>query len=114
MYKRNERLTELLLRELAGLLRSVKDPGLCGLVTVTGVELSKDRKTARVYYSVLGDCGQQVSTGEALGRAADYLRRRLRTRLTLKVVPQLDFRYDAAVERADRIDRILHRLQSER
>lgn len=114
MFERNERLNELLLRELSELLRSVKDPGLSGLVTLTGLELAKDRRSARVFYSVLGGEHERESTSRALSRAADFLRMRLKERVSLRSLPQLSFAYDPTPERADRIERLLSRIEGER
>ena len=46
MYDRAERLKELFKEQVTVLLREVKDPGLTGFLTVTGLDLSPDRKTA--------------------------------------------------------------------
>ena len=46
----NERLREVIALEVERL----KDPGL-GFVTITGVDTAPDLRSARVYYSVLGD-----------------------------------------------------------
>ena len=72
MFDRGERISELLLHEVSSLLREVKDPGLAGLVTVTALKLSRDRKDAVAYYSVLGTAEQKESTAKAL-RIEDIL-----------------------------------------
>ena len=54
MFSRNDRLRELFRTEIVKALREVKDPGLSGFLTITDVEISADRKTAKVFYSILG------------------------------------------------------------
>ncbi|MBI3288399.1 MAG: ribosome-binding factor A, partial [Elusimicrobia bacterium] len=83
MYDRNDRLKELYKELLSTLLREVKDPGLSGFLTVTDTELSADRKTLKVYYSVLGTDAQRASTGQALERAAPYLRELMKKKVTV-------------------------------
>lgn len=113
MFKRSDRLKELFLQQVSTLLRDVKDPGISGLLTVTGVDLSPDMKNARVFYSVLGTAEDKERTAEALERAAPYLRQRLRERVRLKFTPKLSFRYDETPERAHRIEDLLARIKSE-
>jgi ribosome-binding factor A len=50
----------------------------------------------------------------ALGRATPFLRRQIGRRLRLRRVPELTFFFDESIERADRIERILQDLSSER
>ena len=114
MYTRNDRLKELY-RELIGkLLREVKDPGLTGFLTVTDLALSIDRKTATVYYSILGSEAECQAAGQALERAAPYLRALLKKEVTVKVVPSIVFKYDETPRKASRIDELLNKLDKER
>ncbi|MEK7390116.1 MAG: 30S ribosome-binding factor RbfA [Elusimicrobiota bacterium] len=114
MYDRNERLKELYKEILSTLLREVKDPGLSGFLTVTDTELSPDRKTLRVYYSVLGTDVQRQSSSRALERAAPYLRELLKKKVTVKTVPQLLFTYDETPKKASRIDELLNKIEKEK
>ncbi|MBI5210908.1 MAG: 30S ribosome-binding factor RbfA [Elusimicrobia bacterium] len=110
MYSRNDRLNTLLLSEVGLALRGVKDPGLAGMVTLTGVDMSADRKVATVYYSVFGESRERQSTSQALKRAAPYVRHVLSKRLSMKVIPQVVFRYDETPQRASRVEAILNKL----
>ena len=47
------RINEEIQRELASLLRTVKDPRVHGLVSITHVETTPDLRYAKVYVSVL-------------------------------------------------------------
>lgn len=114
MYDRSERLKELFKELVTELLRQVKDPGLTGFLTVTDLELSADRKTATVYYSVLGSDAERESAGKALERAAPYLRELLKKKVTVKTIPNLKFAYDDTPKKASRIDELIHKLEKER
>jgi len=91
----------------------LKDPGL-GFVTITGVEASPDLRSARVYYSVLGDEAQHWETQAALERAAPRIRAVVGRQVRLKFLPELHFEPDAAIERGMRMEEILRRLREER
>ena len=113
MFSRSERLRELFRVEVAKVLRNVKDPGLSGFMTVTDLGLSSDKKTATVYYSILGTELQKESTAKALERCAPFIRQVLRKRLALKTIPHFVFVYDDTPLKASRIDKLLLQLERE-
>lgn len=89
-YGRRQRVSELIRRDLAQILRDLNDPRITGLITVSSVELSRDMSWARVYYSVLGaQADAELDAG--LKAAAGYMRRRLGQSLTMKRLPALRF-----------------------
>lgn len=107
-YPRSRRIAEQIQRELAELLRlELKDPRVSGLVTITEVEVSHDQSHAKVFFTLLGDARKIDETTEGLRRAAGFLRSQLAQRMKLRTVPQLDFRYDASVERGVRLTRLI-------
>jgi ribosome-binding factor A len=112
--QRTERLADQIRQELSELLaRHVKDPGI-GFLTLTYVRLTADLQLARVYFTVLGDEKARKETTRALDRARPFLRRQLASRLRLRRVPELEFRYDESIEKQDRIERILQEIREER
>jgi len=113
MFDRNERLRELFRAEITQALREVKDPGLAGLLTVTDVAISPDRKTLTVYYSVLGTPAQRGRTARALDRCAPFIHHLLVKRLTLKLVPRVVFIFDDTPRQAARVDRLLGQIEKE-
>lgn len=114
MSLRVERVQKAILHILQPALRQLKDPEIAGFITLTEVRLSKDFKTAVVYFSVLGTAEERKGTERALERSAGYLRHLVAEELPMRRVPALRFQFDATPERADRIDRILHKLEEER
>jgi len=90
----------------------LKDPGL-GFVTITGAETSPDLRSARVYYSVLGDEAQHRETAAALLRAAPRIRAVVGRQVRMKFLPELHFAPDDAIERGMRMEEILRQLREE-
>lgn len=78
-----------------------------GLVTVTGVEVSPDFQTARVYFDSLSP-ERAEAMEEARGRLQACIAREVR----LKRTPHLSFLADPGVEAGRRIESILARLRS--
>jgi ribosome-binding factor A len=104
---RSARIADQIQRELAELVRlEVRDPRV-GLVTLTGVELSRDQSHAKVFFTVMGATGASEDALEGLSRAAGFLRSQLAHRLTIRKVPELHFEYDTSVERGVRLSRLI-------
>jgi ribosome-binding factor A len=82
------------------LLTQVSDPRLA-LVTLTGVEVSKDRSVAHIYVSAPQERYEDVQAGleSAKGRIRSLLGQQLDWRLT----PELRFFLDTSVDEAERI-----------
>lgn len=109
---RPNRVADQIRAELASLLaRNVHDPGI-GFVTLTRVQVSPDIQQARVYYTALGDETARRKSSRALERAAPFLRRQIGSRLRLKRVPELEFRYDDSIARQDRIEQLLDEIRA--
>ncbi len=105
-HSRSARIADQIQRELAELIRmEMRDPRV-GLVTVTGVELSRDQSHAKVFFTSLG-AAEHAETLEGLQRAAGFLRSELARRLTTRKVPELHFAYDESVERGVRLARLI-------
>ena len=77
--------------------QELKDPDL-GFVTITRVELSKDVRHAKVFYSCLGDEAERARSQDALDRSVRFVYGLLKKRFRLKAIPELTFRYDASIE----------------
>ncbi len=92
--------------------RGMRDPRL-GFVTITGVKMSPDLREARVYWTVHGDAGQRAHTAKGLEKARGYLRREIAAELKLRVVPDLHFTYDEAIDRGERIEQLIRQVHEE-
>lgn len=95
------------------LAEGVKDPRVTGLVTVTGVDVTRDLRHARVFVSVMGTAAEQKETMEGLASVAGHLRARLGRTLRLRMTPELEFRFDASIAHAARIDSLLEQVRTE-
>jgi phosphoesterase RecJ-like protein len=104
--RRQRRVGEAVREELTRLLlREVRDPELAW-ATITGIDVSPDLRSARVFFVATGgrDAGRLQ---DGLERAASFLQREIGGKLQLRVTPRLSFRYDESFDRADRIDALI-------
>lgn len=93
------------------LSKSVKDPRITEMFSVTKVETDKELTLAKVYISVYGkDSEKTEATFEGIKSAAGYVRRELYKIMRVRAVPQLMFVRDDSMEYSDRISKILNQL----
>ena len=112
-HQRSDRVAEAIREEVAGFLaEGVKDPRVTALVTVTGVDLTRDLRHARVFVSILGEESQRASTLEGLASVEGHLRSRLARALRLRVAPEVHFVEDESVARAARIETLLAQIHT--
>lgn len=111
---RPDRIGDLIRQEISEMLSrgEVHDPGI-GFITLTRVKVSGDLQLARVYYTSLGDPQSRRDTAKALQRAIPFFRRQVGSRLQLRRVPEIEFRFDDSIEHQDRIEQILRDLHEE-
>ena len=111
-HHRSDRVAAAIREEVAMFLAGgVKDPRVAGLVTVTGVDVSRDLRSATVFVSVLGTEEERVTTMAALVDVAIHLRGHVGRALRLRAAPSLTFKYDESVQRAARIESLLAQVK---
>ena len=108
---RSYRVADQIQRDLAGLIRELKDPRI-GMVTLQAVEVTPDYAHAKVFFSVL--VGDAEATQEALNQAAGFLRNGLFKRLHIHTVPTLHFLFDRTPERAADMNALIARAVASR
>ncbi len=110
--RRPDRVAEAIREEVAGFLADgAKDPRVTGLVTVTGVDLTRDLRHAKVFVSVLGTEAERKATFEGLASLASHLKVRVGRALRLRVAPDIEFKSDDSVARAARIETLLAQIK---
>lgn len=110
---RKERANSYIQEEITLLLKkAVRDPRVSAL-TVTGVDLTRDRRIARVYVSTY-DGEEALQEGLAgLESAKSFLRSRVGQTLHWRFTPELEFRPDRSWAYGERIDALLERIEKE-
>lgn len=110
-HKRSTRVADLIRREVADILQNrIKDPRV-GFLTVTDISLSDDLRNATVFLSIL-DKAEAVATVKILNASSGFVKAELGRRIRLRYMPSITFRIDEAVERGEKIDRLLRDLKN--
>jgi ribosome-binding factor A len=108
---RSRRVADRIQVELAELLqREARDPRLTRL-TITGVVVTRDLGSAKVWVAGSFSPAEEKPTLEALRGATPYLRTLLAPRLGLRTVPMLLFVIDHSLDAGDRIERLLREIR---
>lgn len=107
---RINRINEEIQRELASLFRTLKDPRIHGMVSITGVETTPDLRYAKVYVSTL-DQSDMADVMKGLKSSSGYLRRELSRALSLRYTPELSFHQDDSIDKGARILKMLEDLE---
>lgn len=108
---RSFRVADQIQRDLAGLVRDLKDPRV-GMITINAVEVSPDYAHAKVFFSVL--VGIPADSEAALNEAAGFLRNGLFKRLAIHTVPTLHFQFDRTTERAAELGALIAKANAMR
>ena len=103
-YSRTSRVSQQVQKELARILQQeVKDPRI-GMVTISGVDVTRDLAYAKVFVTFL-TVGEQTNDEslEGLNAAAGYIRRLLGKAMRLRIVPEVRFCFDETLTEGLRI-----------
>lgn len=103
MRRVNEALREVI---AAAIATDLEDPRI-GFVTVTAVDTSPDLRSARVYFSVLGDEADRERSLAGLTSSHGLLQTAIASQMRLKRTPTLSFHYDEGPERGVRLSQLL-------
>ncbi len=106
---------EAILREKIAVIvcERLADPRI-GFVTITKVELSKDKKIAKVFYTALGSEGQIRATQRALHDGRGRVQELLAPTLRMRTMPELRFIFDAQVEKESKVRDLIAEVTAER
>ena len=117
MSRRQQRVEELLRREIAQMLLrgELRDPRLspATAVGITGVQVSADLSVAKVFVDVLTDALRREDVLKALQRGGGLIRRKLGERIDMRRIPELRFEPDSSITRGARIEEILTELREQ-
>ena len=114
-YSRTQRVGDHLQQEVARLVQlELRDPRL-KLVSITGVDVSRDLAHAKVFFTQLGvdDKVEGAKSADILNRAAGFIRSEIARGSTMRTVPKLHFRFDESVGRGRDMEALLKSVKSE-
>lgn len=107
MSKKNEKIAELIKRNISEIIQfDLKDPKI-GFITITDCQVTNDMSYAKIFVSFLGQNARKEAGMQALNRSKGYIRSELSKKLSTRKVPELIFQLDDALERGNKIEKII-------
>lgn len=110
---RIDRVSEDIKREIASIMRELKDPRIQGMLTVVNVEVSSDASFAKVYVSAMEGIETAQLAVKGLTSATGFIRREVGKRLRLRKTPELKFIADDSIERGMGIAKMIGDIVSD-
>ena len=103
----------MLVEEISLMLqRELKDPRL-GFITVTGAEITRDLRYAKVFVSILGSDEEKQAAMAGLKSATGLIRGKFGRLARLRLAPEIQFQQDTGIARGSRIFELLHQIEEE-
>ncbi len=112
-FSRSDRLSSQLSRELSEILRAHPRLPHGLIISVMGVELTKDLRSGKVYYSAFGPDEAKEKAEEFINDNKKRIRKELAAKVRVRYVPELTYLYDSSMERGQRINELLERIKSD-
>ncbi len=110
-YARSKRVSGHIQKVLSDILKkNIKDPRL-EMATITSVKMSRDLKTARIYFTTSGGRNSSKEAAEGFNSARGYVKRTLAQKLGLRYMPELKFFWDESFEYGSHIDKVLKSIK---
>lgn len=113
-FSRTRRIGIQIQRELAQIIQQeMRDPRL-RLVTISSVEVARDLSHAKVFVTAM-DATEDTADAmvKVLNHAAGFIRHALGQRLIARIIPELHFVYDTALERGLRVAALIEAVSKE-
>ena len=105
------RINDEIRKELAELLRNVKDPRVQGtMISITRVEATPDLRYAKVYVSFLQE-DRAADALKGLKSAGGWLRRELGRALQLRYTPELVWELDDSITYGAKMLKLINSLE---
>ncbi|MBE6980995.1 MAG: 30S ribosome-binding factor RbfA [Ruminococcaceae bacterium] len=105
------RINEEIQKELASLLRNLKDPRVQNtMISITHVQTTPDLRYAKVFVSFLEE-GKAADALKGLKSAGGYLRRELGRALQLRYTPELVWELDDSITYGAKMMKLINSLE---
>ncbi len=108
---RIDKINEEVRRELAVIIRDLKDTRIPLMTSVVAVNVTNDLRYAKAYISVMGDEATQKKAMEGLKSAAGFVRREIGRKIDLRYTPEFIFELDHSIEHGAHIDELLKKYK---
>ncbi|MBQ3124176.1 MAG: 30S ribosome-binding factor RbfA [Clostridia bacterium] len=108
---RIDKINGEVMRELANVIRELKDSRIPVMTSVVSVSVTNDLRYAKAYISVMGDEKTKQKAMDGLNSAQGFIRREIGKRVNLRYTPEFIFEADNSIEHGSHIDKLLKNIK---
>ena len=109
---KKDKMDNIIQKEVSEIIQfELKNPKI-GFVTITDVDVTSDMSYAKIFVSFLGQEARKEAGLKALNQSKGFIRSELAKRLTIRKTPELIFQLDNSLEKGNKIEKILHDINS--
>lgn len=108
---RIDKINGEVMRELANVIRELKDSRIPVMTSVVAVHVTNDLRYAKAYISVMGDENVKRKAMDGLKSAAGFIRREIGKRVDIRYTPEFIFELDDSIEHGSHIDKLLKNIK---
>ena len=106
-FARSDRVGGLIQQVLSEILnKDIGDPRL-KMATITAVEVSRDLRLARIYFTTPGGKHKKEAAIEGFNSARGFIKKALAQEIDLKYMPDIKFFYDESLEYGAHIEALI-------
>jgi ribosome-binding factor A len=106
-FARSDRVGGLIQQVLSEILnKDIGDPRL-KMATITAVEVSRDLRLARIYFTAPGGKHKKEAAIEGFNSARGFIKKALAQEIDLKYMPDIKFFYDESLEYGAHIEALI-------
>lgn len=112
---RGGRINEEVKKVVSTLIQNeIKDPRLTAMISVTGVEVTRDLSYAKVFVSIFASNEEEKENNlKALKSASGFIRREVGRKVKLRVTPQIIFELDESIDYGMKIDGLIKKAKEQ-
>ena len=109
-YDRIDRVNNQILDILGGILHKNIDLNHLGFVTITKVDVSRDLRIAKVFYSIINQTMSKKLTDIEINKHRKPFKKYMGPQLGMKHTPNLKFYFDDTFEYTEYVSKLMNKL----
>ena len=109
-FKRHERLSKEIKIILSDFILKVFNLPEYGMVTISKINVSRDLRNAKVYYTVINNSLPKKEISNILNKKSKLLKGIIGKKITSKNIPNITFYFDDSIEVYEKIDKMFLKI----
>mgnify|MGYP003956785653 FL=1 len=109
-FKRSDRVSDKIRLAISEILLKNISISNSGLITITKVDVSKDLRYAKIFFSHINTGFTSEDLEKKLNQNKSKIRYHMGNSLAAQYVPQINFKFDKRYDKSNRIENLLNKV----